>query len=43
MLSHLFSNWKFKMASWPYSINGPPPHADGKQITFVLQKSTQGK
>jgi hypothetical protein len=33
MLSHLFTNWKLKVASWPFASN------DGKQIAFVLQKA----
>ena len=33
MLSHLFTNWKLKVASWPFTSD------DGKQITFVLQKA----
>lgn len=32
MLSHLFSNWILKFASWPFEIGG------GKQVTFALEK-----
>ena len=31
MLSHLFTNWKLKFASWPFQQGG------GRQVTFVLE------
>jgi len=33
MLSHLFTNWKLKFASWPFKVGG------GRQVTFVLEKN----
>ena len=34
MLSHLFTNWKLKFASWPFQEGG------GRQVTFVLEKNS---
>ena len=34
MLSHLFTNWKLKFASWPFQ------QGQGTQVTFALEKDT---